>query len=94
MTEVRQSQILSRNRNFQKWVFFNIKRLIPDRAKRKQALILKENPVEFTAAAIRLALDIPTRAIMNQDGAEASRARMGWRAILERYEDDKFGRIR
>lgn len=92
MTEVQQSQILSRDPRFRSFLMDNLPRLVPDETARAEVLSMAGKPEMFAAAAIRSALGVSSRAVMNLDTAVGLAARARWHVIMGQYDDELWGR--
>ena len=92
MTEVAQSNVLSREPRFQEFLSGNLERFVPDATTRESLKGMDtERPKDVADATVRAALGVASRSVMNQSGEAASVARAKWREILGAYEDEMWG---
>lgn len=92
LSEVQQSNILCRDPRFQNYLAQVIATRYPPGPERQGIEALRATPSQFATVAVRHVLGVPSRAIMNQEGPEALRARTRWRSLLSEYQDHVFGR--
>lgn len=91
LTEVQQSQVLCRDQRFVAFLKRQISTLVPAGEAREGLLLMQDQPEAFASAAVRTILGVSSRAVMNRDGSPAMAARVRWRELLGRYEDDVWG---
>lgn len=91
LNEVRQSNILCRDRKFQDFVVRRLASLVPNAEQRAALAAMRDDPEQFATAVVRATLGVSSRAVMNRDGPEATRARVAWRRVLTMYDDEVFG---
>jgi len=87
LTEVTQSHILCADPRFQRFLESRLDVLVPDEATRGSLLAMRTRPKDFADAAVRTALGVSTRSVMNGDGDAAARVRGLWRRLMAAYED-------
>jgi len=91
LTEVQQSNILCRDPRFREFLLNQIGVLVPDEETRASVLALQGDSAMFAQSAVRAALGVTSRAVMNKDGAAAQLAIEKWRTLLGRYDDWVYG---
>jgi hypothetical protein len=92
LTEVTQSHILCGDPRFQRFLEARLERLVRDAPTREALLAMRDRPRDFADGAVRAALGVSTRAVMNGDGDAAAQARSRWRNLWAANEDEAFDR--
>ncbi len=87
-----QAQILCRDKRFVRWLEGRIRTLVPDESVRLALPQAAAAPAAFAAEVVRVWCAVPSRAVLGHDTPEGERARIRWRALLEAYDDDVWGR--
>lgn len=87
LTEVQQTHVLCRDPRFRDFLSKHLHQLVPDDGLRASVLELQASPENFAHAAVRAALGVSSRSVMNKDGVAAHAAIERWRKVLERYDD-------
>ena len=92
LPEVTQSHILCKDVRFQRFLERNLARIVRAEDEREALLGMADRGKEFADAVVRSVLGVSSRAVMNQDGEMASRARVLWKRLTDVYEDEMFVR--
>lgn len=91
LSEVQQSGILCRQKDFQTFLTDRLSRLVTDDSRRESLVVLLDNPEQFALAAVREILGVPTRAVMNKDGTASQNARVRWHKLRDEFDDMRWG---
>lgn len=90
LSEVTQSQILSRDPRFKKFLKDNMEKYVPNEHLKSSLLKMDENSDEFSSSMIRIIIGSPSRSIMNHDTHEGMVSRKRWHRLLGSYMDSAY----